>query len=116
MPVSSYDSRSQTEDEFFSIVDKADKDQYVMTASCINPHAGLVTGHAYTMLGAITLSNGQRLVHMRNPWSKERYTGPYNDADPVWTPALMKEAGMEKKDDGKMFMPIKDFKTAFTTY
>jgi len=54
---------------------------------------------------------------MRNPWSKERYTGPYNDADPVWNNAhLAREAGFTKADDGKMFMPVADFKVAFTTY
>jgi hypothetical protein len=111
-----YNSQKQTENEFFDIVHKADKDHYAMTASCIHPHAGLVTGHAYTILGAIQLSNGVRLVQMRNPWSKERYTGPYNDADPVWTDALAKEAGFTKADDGKMFMPVSDFKVAFTTY
>lgn len=87
-----------------------------MVASCINKHAGLITGHAYTLLDTIILSNGQKLIKMRNPWSAERYTGPYNDADPIWTDALMEEAGMEKKDDGKIYMPVPDFKIAFTTY
>jgi hypothetical protein len=81
----------------------------------MNKHAGLVTGHAYTILGTRTLG-GKQLVYVRNPWSSERYTGPYSDDDKIWTDDLVKEAGLTKKDDGKFFMPVEDFKIAFTTY
>ena len=35
--------------------------------------AGLVKGHAYTVLGTVRLSKGKRLVKIRNPWGQELY-------------------------------------------
>ena len=87
-----------------------------MSASCYNAHASLVTGHAYSMLGAVKLSNGVQLVKVRNPWGREKYSGPYSDDSSDWTDALKAEAGMVKADDGIFFIPLADFKKAFTDY
>lgn len=40
---------------------------------------------AYTQLSTVELSNGQRLVKVRNPLGKETYNGPYNDNSSKWT-------------------------------
>ena len=121
MPVRSYDSQRQSDSDFFNVVRDADVKNYVMTANCHNKHASLITGHAYTMLGAIQLSNGVKLIRMRNPWGSEKYTGPYNDNDAVWTPALKAEVARTHGthawgDDGAFYLPVSDFKRAFTTY
>lgn len=88
-----------------------------MAASCSHKHASLITGHAYSLIGTHTLSNGVKLVKVRNPHGREHYTGPYNDEDSRWTPALKKEVGLvENTQDGTFFLPVKDFKIAFTTY
>ena len=47
---------------------------------------GLVNCHAYPVLGHATLSNGQKLVKLRNPWSLEYYHGPYSDKSDELTP------------------------------
>lgn len=86
-----------------------------MTAACMKELFDLHSGHAYTLVGAIELSNGQKLVKMRNPWGSEHYDGPWNDSDPAWTTELKKEAGLEVKDDGYFFMAIVDFKKVFKT-
>ena len=49
---------------------------------------GLQMGHAYVALKAIELSNGARLVQMRNPWGSERYKCDYSDSSTKWTPQL----------------------------
>lgn len=54
---------------------------------------GLSQNHAYVVLGAVQLSNGDRLVRLRNPWGIERYTCDYSDNSPKWTPKLRVEAG-----------------------
>ena len=87
-----------------------------MTAACMNEGYGLVTGHAYTLLGVVELSNGVRLVKLRNPWGSELYTGPWFDGDPRWTHALKEEAGMVAADDGIFHMPLENFRDTFTTY
>jgi len=59
-----------------------------MSASCVTTENGLVAYHAYTLLAAFKLSNGVKLIKMRNPWGKETYTGPYCDTCSDWTPEL----------------------------
>jgi hypothetical protein len=52
---------------------------------------GLVNSHAYTLLGAYTISNTagvvtNRLYKIRNPWGVDVYTGNWNDDDTTrWT-------------------------------
>ena len=68
-------------------------------------------GHAYVVLGAKELSNGLKLVKMRNPWGKERYQCDYSDESALWTPGLRKEAGAtsEAVDEGIFFMTLDDY-------
>lgn len=58
-----------------------------------HPPGNLPTGHAYTLLATVEVSeNGQtyRLVKIRNPWANERYSGPFSDQSSYWTPSLKK--------------------------
>ena len=70
---------------------------------------GLALGHAFTVLGTKQLSNGAKLVHVRNPWGKEKYHGPWSDASDLWTPELKQEAGLTVADDGEFFIDIDTF-------
>ena len=72
---------------------------------------GIQMGHAYVALKAIELSNGARLIQMRNPWGSERYTCAYSDTSDLWTPELRKEAGATETavNEGIFFMTIEDF-------
>lgn len=51
---------------------------------------GLALSHEYTLLGAYIVYNAdgslkEKLYHMRNPWGNDgKYSGPWNDADPIW--------------------------------
>ena len=47
----------------------------------------LVNNHAYSFIRTFELSNGERLVQVRNPWGTEKYSGPWSDTeDPTrWT-------------------------------
>lgn len=74
---------------------------------------GLSSGHAYVALSAIELSNGARLVKLRNPWGEEGYSCDYSDDSHHWTPELKKEAGAKQKpeDDGIFFMTIENYYT-----
>ena len=87
-----------------------------MSAGCNVAHYNLVTGHAYTMLGAIKLSGGPELVKMRNPHAEENYTGPFRDDDPQWTAQWKEEAGLVVANDGTFFIPVDDFRQAFNEY
>lgn len=86
-----------TEDEIFSIVQAADEKNYVMSAGCHYSQYGLVSGHAYGLIGVNTSTN--RLI-VRNPWGSENYTGP----------------GSDNTDDGMFEVPLDIFKTSFTEF
>lgn len=75
---------------------------------------GLSMGHAYTVLGTETLSNGTRLVKIRNPWGVEGYKGDWSDTSDKWTAADKKKVGLvNNKKDGIFFMAVEDFHKSF---
>ena len=39
---------------------------------------GLVSGHAYSLIAAKVLSNGQKLVQLRNPWGDFEWNGAWS--------------------------------------
>lgn len=95
MPAVGYQTSQQDDDTLFNTVNSADSKKWVMTAACMYQYDSLVTGHAYSMLGAVQLSNGQKLLKMRNPWGTEKYAGAYSDDDSRWTSSLKAEVGFE---------------------
>lgn len=80
-----------------------------------NDVMGLIGGHAYTLIGAYTLSNGARVLKIRNPWGSSEWTGAYSDSDPFWTanPADATATGWAVKNEGVFFMTVEDTKTYF---
>lgn len=86
---------------------------------------GVAYMHAYTMLGTETLSNGQRLVRMRNPWGVEKFKGPYADwrknewgeflgESDKWTDALKAELEYVSADDGMWYITMEDYHWSFS--
>ena len=59
----------------------------------------MVQGHAYTLLSAIELSNGARIVKMRNPWGVDSWKGDYSYKSNKWTDSIMAEVGDHTLDD-----------------
>ena len=72
---------------------------------------GLTASHAYTVLKAIQLSSGERLVKVRNPVGKETYTCDFGDDSSKWTPRKRAEAGAsrESANEGIFFMTVEDY-------
>ena len=81
------------------------------TSDAITNSCGLSGNHAYVVLSAHVLSNGDKIVKMRNPWGNERYHCDYSDSSDKWTDALRVEAGAtaEEVNDGIFFMSIDDY-------
>lgn len=73
-----------------------------------NAPDGLQNAHAYTLLDVMEVQ-GTKLAKMRNPWSREGYSGEWSDSDPRWTPSLLKQVGHTKANDGVFFMPFHNF-------
>ena len=75
--------------------------------------SGLVAGHAYSLIGARTLSNGEKIVLIRNPWGSKEWDGAWSDNSSDWTPELMSEVADTKydftqSDDGMFWMSYDD--------
>ena len=41
--------------------------------------------HAFTVLGTERLSDGTKLMKVRNPWGAEKYAGPWSDSSYYWS-------------------------------
>ena len=61
------------------------------------------------MLKTVTLSNGQRLVQVQNPWGSEKFHGNWSDKDWHWNDTFRAEAGWKERDDGTFFMSLEDY-------
>jgi hypothetical protein len=74
---------------------------------------GIVKGHQYTTIGTDTY-NGEQLVKMRNPWGKDKYTGPWSDSDTAkWTTDAKNKLGHATGNDGTFWIPFSDFHRIF---
>ena len=85
-----------------------------MTAATQQKAYGLVPGHAYTLLGCYELKDSagrvvERLLHLRNPWANETYTGPWNDSDSRWSADYQQQVPYKRSNEGQFFMSLSDF-------
>ena len=71
---------------------------------------GLANAHAYSVLEAMTLSTGDRVLALRNPWGKETFNSTWSDSSEAWTEELREEANHTSNNDGKFFISIEDYK------
>ena len=75
--------------------------------------AGLVTGHAYSVLQVKNFpQHGFRLIQIRNPWGgATEWTGEWSDDDPKWDeyPDVAQACGFTKAPDGTYWMSWRNF-------
>lgn len=78
---------------------------------------GLLHGHAYAILHAITTKAGVKLLMLKNPWGSYEWRGKYADDDAEsWTPSLKSEVdkltnttlGSQPREDGSFWMQVSD--------
>lgn len=94
---------------------------YPMTASCCRDNKkldGLVKKHVYSLLRIVDLKDPSgKVVHtlaqVRNPWGHEKYHGDWSDYSPLWTDDFKKQANYALVNDGKFFMPYKNYHELF---
>ena len=117
MPTTSFSNKRLTVDQIWTKIVEMDKKHMVMSAGCFKTQTdmkGLVTGHAYTVIGH-GVYKGQRLVKMRNPWGSERYTGPWGDKDTAkWTADAIKVLDHKLGNDGTFYVPVELYKVLFS--
>jgi len=75
---------------------------------------GLVTGHAYAVLGVFDTKVGEKLLQLKNPWANKSWRGRYSASDAAsWTNRLRAEVGYDpdeaaRVDDGVFFISWDD--------
>jgi hypothetical protein len=96
----------------------ADSVGYVMAASTpvalMDKECGLVGGHSYSLIACKELSNGVKVVLLRNPWGAKEWTGAWSDSSPEWTAEFRAEVADTKHkfdspvEDGLFWMTFSD--------
>eukprot|EP01126_Amoeba_proteus_P048862 TRINITY_DN5670_c0_g1_i7.p1 TRINITY_DN5670_c0_g1~~TRINITY_DN5670_c0_g1_i7.p1 ORF type:complete len:678 (-),score=122.50 TRINITY_DN5670_c0_g1_i7:107-2140(-) len=73
---------------------------------------GLCAGHAYGILDA-RVFEGNKLLHIRNPWGHVEWTGAWGDKDSRWTPEAKAALPWSDVNDGTYWMCLEDFTKYF---
>ncbi|KAI0147194.1 hypothetical protein GGR57DRAFT_493975 [Xylariaceae sp. FL1272] len=72
---------------------------------------GIREGHAYVVMDARTLKNGERLVKLRNPWGKTRkgiWEGAWSDGSKEWNSDVKEELGHQFGNDSVFWIRYED--------
>jgi len=71
--------------------------------------AGLVPGHAYSIIRCIEVQ-GNQLMNIRNPWGKFEWGGDWSDTCDLWTKEIIDEVKpIFDETDGSFWMCFEDF-------
>ena len=80
---------------------------------------GISEGHAYVIMDAKTLSTGERLVKLRNPWGKIRkgiWEGPWSDGSKEWTTEAQQELNHKFGSDSVFWISYEDLIRKYTQF
>lgn len=80
---------------------------------------GISEGHAYIVMEARTLSNGQRMVKLRNPWGKIRkgiWEGAWSDGSKEWTREMQEELDHKFGSDSVFWIAYQDLIRKYTHF
>ena len=83
---------------------------------------GVVYNHVFSAVGAFELSDGTRLVRLRNPWGEHgEWKGDWSDGSRLWdkrpdaVEAIGDKGKVREGDDGAFFIAHDDFVKRFAT-
>ncbi|KAG5176034.1 hypothetical protein JKP88DRAFT_249836, partial [Tribonema minus] len=76
--------------------------------------AGIVPGHAYTILKTQETKHGHQLIQLRNPWGRHEFTGNWSDNSGMLNKGLLEELEHTIAEDGTFWMSAEDFLTYYS--
>ena len=80
---------------------------------------GLITNHAYEIIGTAVLKkpNGNeiQLIKIKNIWGTNEWMGDWSDKSLKWTQEFKKAVGLQEKQDGIFWMSYDDYLQFYTT-
>ncbi|KAL4452901.1 hypothetical protein ABPG74_002466 [Tetrahymena malaccensis] len=133
-PCDNYFLENEKEDEIWTLITQGLQKGYCITCGTksisnkllpentrtqdhILNEMGLVSSHAYSLLGAYTLEDAQKtkIIKLRNPWGKDKWKGRFSRKDDKFWESVdkqwKKKIGYQKSkdDEGIIFMHFDDF-------
>eukprot|EP00450_Noctiluca_scintillans_P030617 CAMPEP_0194542008 /NCGR_PEP_ID=MMETSP0253-20130528/83263_1 /TAXON_ID=2966 /ORGANISM="Noctiluca scintillans" /LENGTH=450 /DNA_ID=CAMNT_0039388577 /DNA_START=28 /DNA_END=1381 /DNA_ORIENTATION=- len=104
-------------DDMFEILAKYSRMGSVLCASGASGVAGLISGHAYSILTVKRVKKTFRMVKIRNPWGSGEWLGPWSDKSDMWTKHadVKKALGFTPQNDGAFWMCWEDFLKHWST-
>jgi calpain-15 len=119
---SDYEEVQEEAEEIFEKLVEADENGYLITASTPGkdklttgegkkPKAGLVPGHAYSIIQAKHYEEEDiKLLNIRNPWGKFEWDGAWSDDSDLWTEEMIEFFNpVFDSKDGSFWMSLEDF-------
>ena len=79
-PSTVIDHKELSVDDLWEKIFPADKANFTMCCSCLDGTNGLVSSHAYTLVGCFEYK-GNKLVKIRNPHGQGEWQGAWSDND-----------------------------------
>ena len=68
---------------------------------------GLIGSLSYAVIQ--TADVGEKIIQLRNPWSKAEWNGDWSDTSSKWTPKIKNKLNFNEAADGKFWMSFTDF-------
>lgn len=111
-----YIKHDTTPQKLWDLIKRYSSLNYLICATANADNKGILKGIAYTIIGLKEVINGEekvQLVQLHCPWGTSEWTGQWNEDDSCWTAEMRRDLNHKSKDDGMIFIPIKDFMETF---
>ncbi|MCQ2815989.1 MAG: calpain family cysteine protease, partial [archaeon] len=126
-PIDTYHHNADTS-TLFDLIKEADEKGFIIVSDITETQntnldnlskMGLITNHAYTIVGTAVLKeddnkNQIRLIKIRNVWGTNEWLGDWSDGSRLWTEEYKKKVGLVQKEDGIFWMSFEDFLKFYT--
>lgn len=80
------------------------EDTTMVTAVASKDWKGIVGNRSYTVLRAVQVGDGPRLIEVRNTYGEGEFEGAYGYKSSRWTDKLKADYHYTDKDNGKFFI------------
>ena len=127
-PFDTYYHTQEISSTLFKTIQDASNENYIILADITETKntnldtlskMGLITNHAYAVLGTAILKkpNGNeiQLLKMKNIWGTNEWIGDWSDQSLKWTQEFKKAVGLQNKEDGVFWMSYDDYLQFYTT-